>query len=112
MSASSSLALTVLQNPLSQPLLQKPPVLHIIFYNPSIKKAQVQTAALYERWITGKLKADVTAAILKHNADIIALVELGEIEDGLGPTLNVWKNLTVLKSLAITTWWKICYLNS
>ena len=70
MSASSSLALTVLQNPLSQPLLQKPPVLHIIFYNPRIQKTQVQTAALYERWITGKLKADVTAAILKHNADI------------------------------------------
>ena len=60
-------------------------------YNPGIQKTQVQTEVLYQRWIIGALKADVTAAILKHEADIIQLCELGGIEDGLGPTLRNWK---------------------
>ena len=81
-------------------------------YNPGIQKTQVQTKPLYEKWITGKFKADVIAAILEHNADIIAVCELGPIEEGLGPTLSKWKKLTVLQSLAITTWWKICCLNA
>ena len=72
-------------------MLQQPPVIHIVMYNPGIQKTQVQTEVLYQRWIIGALKADVTAAILKHEADIIQLCELGGIEDGLGPTLRNWK---------------------
>ena len=91
MSASSSSAQAVLQNPSSKPVLQQPPVIHIVMYNPGIHRTQVQNKKLYTKWIIGKLKEDVTAAILEHDADDIMLCELGNIEDGLGPTLIKWK---------------------
>ena len=88
MSASSSSVQTVLQNPSSQPVLQKPPVIHIVMYNAGIQKTQVHTEALYKKKISSKLKADVTAAILEQEADIIQLCELGRIEDGIEETLD------------------------
>ena len=112
MSANSSSAQAVLQNPSSQPVLQEPPIIHIVMYNPGIQQTQVQSEALFTRWIIGQLKADVTATIMKHDADIIGLCELGGIAEGLGATLNKWKKLTVQRSRATTTWWKLCCLNS
>ena len=88
---SSSSAQAVLQNPSSPPVLQEPPKIHIVMYNPGIQETQVQCAVTYTKWITGKLKKDVTAAILKHDADMIVLCELGGIAEGLGPTLSKWK---------------------
>ena len=91
MSDSSSLAQAVLQNPSSKPVLQQPPVIHIVMYNPGIHKTYVQSEFRYHAWITCGLKADVAAAILEHNADIIMLSELGSIAEGLEPTLRELK---------------------
>ena len=43
-------------------------------------------------------------AILKHNADVIALCELGALKGGLGPILAKCKKVLVLKSQADTIW--------
>ena len=75
----------------SQPVLQQAPVIHIVMYNAGIQPSMVSDDVLYARYITRSLKADVTAAILEHNADIIMLCELGDVAEGLGPTLNTWK---------------------
>ena len=72
MSASSASAQAVLQNLSLQPVLQEPPIIHIVMYNPGIKTTQVQTKALYDKWILGLLREDVTKAICEHNADMVA----------------------------------------
>ena len=63
---------------------QKPPDVGIVFYNTGIHKTQVGSERLYRHWIMGKLRSDVHVAVLMHNADIIALSELGGLEEGFG----------------------------
>ena len=92
MHGSASSAQAVLQNPSSSAAaLEKPPDVHIVFYNPGIQKTQVHSEKSYNTWISNKLCADVRKAVLEHNADIIALCELGGIAEGLGPSLASWK---------------------
>ena len=74
-------------------------VILIVMYNPGIQSTHVRNEFRYARFITDGLKRDVTAAILEHNADIIMLCELGDIEEGLGPTLSLWKETDSLPKL-------------
>ena len=73
---------------------QKPPDVRIVFYNVGIHKSQVESEWLYDNWIKGKLRSAVHTAVFQHDADIIALSELGRLEEGLGPTLMTWKTST------------------
>ena len=91
-SASASSAQAVLQNPSSKPVLQQPPVILIVMYYPGIKDTQFKSNAIYTKLITGELKADVTAAILEHEADIIMLCELERVADGIAEEFDRWPN--------------------
>ena len=92
MHGSASSAQAVLQDPPSSAAaLENPPDVHIVFYNVGIQKTQVDTEKAYGTWIRNRLCADVLKAVLEHGADIIALCELGRIEEGLGPSLASWK---------------------
>ena len=92
MHGSASSAQAVLQNPPSSAAaLENPPDVHIVFYNVGFQKNHVKHEKAYKTWISNKLCADVRKAVLEHDADIIALNELGGIEEGLGPSLALWK---------------------
>ena len=78
----------------AEAVLQIPQLVRIMFYNPGIHQTQVSSEKLYDKWIRGRLRADVHRAILHYNADIIALCELGSITEGLGPYLAKWKTST------------------
>ena len=54
-----------------------------VMYNSCIKDTEDQSKAFYARLITSEVNTDVTAAILKHDADVIMLCELGDIAESL-----------------------------
>ena len=92
MHGSASSAQAVLQNPPSSAAaLENPPDVHIVFYNVGMKTTQVNTENAYKKWIRRKLRSDVRKAVVEQDAHIIALCELGGIEEGLGPSLALWK---------------------